>query len=221
MKLRDQSVVCVRKDMENWDYFDNQSGIKMLPKREMYNQIPAGNIGYSFDNSVIPTLRNVQSYDSAAQWATHTAIIQLFLENSKAEWLCVIEGHVELNQHDIEKIEADIRPGLTLLSEKFGAYIVDRKSAEIITKNLLVYYAPLEQMFRDLGELQLLEVNVSKFLKKMDTRYNLFLDFLPLILTIFLCILLFILFYPPDSLFSTKNAVGFAKMFTSKEAVVG
>jgi hypothetical protein len=221
MKLRDQSVVCVRKNIENWDYFDNQSGIKMLPKREMYNQIPAGNIGHSFDNSVIPTLRNSESYESAAQWATHTAIIQLFLDNSKADWLCVIEGHVELSQYDIEKIEADIRPGLTLLSEKFGAYIVDRKSAEVLTKNLLVYYAPLEQMFRDLGELQLLELTESKLLKNMDTRYNLFLDFLPLILTIFLCILLFILFYPPDSLFGTKNAISLAKMFTAKESSIG
>jgi len=221
MKLRDQAVVCIRKNIENWDYFDNQSGIKMLPKREMYNQIPAGNLGHSFDNSVIPTLRNSNSHESAAQWATHTAIIQLFLDNSKADWLCVIEGDVELSQYDIEKIEADIRPGLTLLSAKFGAYIVDRKSAEVLTKNLLVYYAPLEQMFRDLGELQLLELSESKLLKKMDTRYNLFLDFLPLILTIFLCILLFILFYPPDSLFGTKNTIGLAKMFTAKESIIG
>jgi hypothetical protein len=187
----------------------------------MYNQIPAGNVGHSFDYSVIPTLRNSESYESAAQWATHTAIIQLFLDNSKAEWLFVIEGHVELSQYDIEKIEADIRPGLTMLSENFGAYIVDRKSAEVLTKNLLVYYAPLDQMFRDLAEIQLLELTDSRFLKKIDTRYKLFLDFLPLILTIFLCILLFILFYPPDSLFGTKNVIGLAKMFTTKESSIG
>jgi len=221
MKLRDQSVVCIRKTIENWDYFDQQSGVKLLPKREMYNQIQSGKIGYSFDNSVIPTLRNSESYDAAAQWATHTAIIQLFLDNSTADWLFVIEDGNELSDYDVEKIEANIQPGLTLLSEKFGAYIVDRKSAEVLTKNLLVYYAPLETMFNDLYKLKLLELNTQKILKKMDTRYNLFLDFLPLILTIFLCIMLFILFYPPDSLFRTKNIVSLSKMLTPKEAFVG
>jgi hypothetical protein len=187
----------------------------------MYNQIQSGNIGYSFDNSVAPTLRKSQYYDAAAQWATHTAIIQLFLDNSKADWLFVIESDNELSEHDIEKIQTNIQPGLTLLSESFGAYIVDRKSAEVLTKNLLVYYAPLETMLYDLSKLKLLELNTQKFIKKMDTRYNLFLDFLPLILTVFLCILLFILYYPPNSLFGTKNIIGLSKMLTSKETFIG
>lgn len=216
MRLTEESVVCLRRTADNWCYFDEQSGIIRLPKRQVFNMIPDGEIGQDMDFRVFPPARKPLHYPHASRWATYTAVIQLFVE-SKHDWLLLMEENVQLNAADIEKIEATAVPN-TLVMLHENAWLMDKTIAKIIVRNLRLYYAPLDAMLNDLEKLKLININRINILGDIKKSYILLHYLGPLIVSFLLCIGVYLLLHPPDCLRRAQELISSAKVAATKEA---
>ena len=216
MRLVDEQVVCLRKTSDNWCYFDEQSGIVRIPKREVFNMIPEGYVGYATDLRVFPQQRTKLHHAHASRWATYTAIIQLFIE-SKHDWLLLIEEDVQLSTSDIVRIESTAKPNtLTILHEH--AWLMDKTIAKIIVRNLRLYYAPIDAMLNDLEKLDLIKIDRLNNLSTIKKSYILLHYIGPLIVSILMCIGIYLMLNPPDCLVRAKEFISSAKVAAAKEA---
>jgi hypothetical protein len=212
MRIIDNSVICIRSNTEQYDYFEQQSGIKIFPKREMFTVVNEELLNGFNEPRIIPELRQ-KNLDLVAHWVTHTAILETFLKNTTKKWLYIIEDKVEFSEHHINLIEASVKPGFNKLESHTSAYIVDRETANIITRNAQIYYAPYDTYISDLAKLGLIQLHENIVLKKLS--YPFLYDYFP-VLVIFL--LLFLYIGPLYRIFSKlfEQLIGFTKMFTAK-----
>lgn len=212
MRLIDNTVICIRSTTEQYDYFEQQSGIKVFPKREMFTVVNEELLNGFNEPRIIPELRQ-KNLDSVAQWVTHTAIMETFLKTTTKPWLYIIEDKVEFSEHSIQLIEASVKPGFNKLESQSSAYIVDRETAKIITRNAQIYYAPYDTYITDLAKLGLIQLHENIVLKKLS--YPFLYDYFPVVV-IFLLVFLYI--SPLYRIFSSlfEQLIGFTKMFTAK-----
>ena len=216
MKLTEEKVVCLRKTSDNWCYFDEQSGVISLPKREIFNMIPNGHVGFATDLRVFPQAKKEIQFEHASRWATYTAVIQLFVE-SPHKWLLLLEEDVQLSQNDIKQIEAAAKENtLTILHDH--AWLMDKTVAKIIVRNLRLYYAPIDAMLNDLKKLDLIQIEQNRILQSIKKSYILLHYLGPLIVSIVMCIGVYIMLNPPDCLRRAQEFISTAKVAAAKEA---
>lgn len=213
MRIIDNSVVCIRSTSDQYNYFEQQSGIKIFPKREFYTMIPEDLFNGFNEPRIIPELRG-KNLKEVARWATNTAIIETFLKTSDKEWLFVIEDIVEFSNSHIKIIEASIKPGFNKLETSSYAYIIDRETAQIIVKNAKIYYTPFDSYIGDLAKLDMIQIHDNQFLKALS--YPFLYSYFPLLFIIF-CVLLFI---GPLYRILRNQFISFTKMFGPKEAPI-
>ena len=217
MNIQDAQVVVIRNNIQTYDLFEAQSGIMALPKREFYNMINEGVVGHTFDNRVSPDKRNPKYYKAASRWATHHAILSLFVK-SNHDWLFLIEDSRALSEDMLKTIEELVKPGLNLFSPDASCYAVDKITAKIITRNIEYFYAPFEESLEDVEKLKLMDIHRHDIVKKFNS-YSLWFSYLPLFCGFLLALFLFFMLCPYDRFF-TEGSVRLAKMLGSKEAVV-
>jgi hypothetical protein len=213
MRIIDNTVICIRSTSDQHDYFEQQSGIKEFPKREMFTMIPEDLFTSFNEPRIIPELRG-KNLKSVARWTTHTAIIETFLKNTNKEWLFVIEDVVEFSEHHIKLIESLVKPGFNKLETNAAAYIIDRETATQITKNAQIYYAPFESYINDLSTLGLIQIHNNQLLKVQS--YPFLYNYFPLLFIVF-CIILYI---GPLYRICAEYLVRFTKMFGAKETPI-
>jgi len=217
MKIQEEQIVIIKNDIQTFDLFEEQSGIKALPKREIYSMIPAGRIGGSSDVRVSPNQRTSANHAAASRWATHHAILSIFIK-SNFNWLLLIEDTCTFSESSIEQIEKTVGSGITLLNENATAYIVDKLTAKSIIENIGSFYAPLHTSLQDVEKLGLIRINNLYILEPFKPNTLLYY-YLPLFLGFVLAMCLFFMLCPYDRFF-TKKGISLSKMFASEEAVV-
>ena len=217
MKIQEQQVVIIKNNINTFEAFEQQSGIMALPKREVFSMIEPGRVGGRFDTRVSPDKRNAANYLAASRWATHSALMGLFIK-SDYEWLLIIEDSCAVPHTLLETIESSVKPGLNIYSDTATIYVVDRLTAKSIVKNISMFYAPYETMLDDMEKLKLIEVHKTPIATKFNT-YTQFISYLPLLFGLLLALLLFFMLCPYDRFF-TKNGISLTKMFGTEEAAV-
>ncbi len=202
------SVACIKSSPEQFDYFESQTGIKAIPKRKTYSTIAETHFSGFNEPRIVPELRKNRDLKAIANWATHTAIIDTFLKTETTNWLFVIEDTNTLNDYDLPIIEAQLKPGFNSLSET--AYIVDRPSAEIITKNARIYYTPFQSYISDLSKIGLINTNTVTNLKPLiNPFWYVYLPFIYVLLFVFFCII--------PLYWGFKQSIGSTELFRTKE----
>jgi hypothetical protein len=221
MKLQDEKVIFIRSISETWDVFENQEGIQALPKYDSFIMIPEGKVGSKLDYRVIPNYRKEEYHIEASRWATHYAIICLFLKSDK-NYLFVSEDTLGISEWQIPQIEIlGEKGGLHLIAntdKPSQAYIVDRTTAKIIQDNAYVFYESFDKMLRDMQKLDLITIELTPVLDSIN-NYRRYLNHIFIFLMIAMALGLFYMLCPIYSL-GTKNCVGFAEVFTAKETIV-
>jgi len=217
MKIQEQQVVIVKNNIDMFESFTQQAGIMALPKREVFTMIQPGRVGGRFDTRVSPDKRNSTNYEAASRWATHSALMGLFIK-SDYTWLLIIEDSCAVPLTVLETIEANVKPGLNMFSDTATIYVVDRLTAKSIVKNTSMFYAPYETMLNDMEKLNLITVHRTPIVAKFNT-YTLLYSYLPLLFGLFLAIFLFFMLCPYDRFF-TKNGISLSKMFGPEEPII-
>ena len=163
MFLNKETVICIKSNppSETWDYFNDKTEIINLPKRENVLAYPIGTLSSKFDYMVEPSCRTVAHQHEIAKWATHMSIIGNFL-GGKTNWLFVIEDNINLT--DLTLVVDS--PGLSLFDRKAGCYLMDRTTAKAVLDNSKIYYTPLEQVFQELTQLKIININTNKIFIK-------------------------------------------------------
>jgi len=219
MLQTDAKVVFLRNTTESWAQFENQDGVTELPKYEYFIMIPTGKVGKTVDYRVLPSLRTAENEAEASRWATHFAVLALFLKSDKSQ-LFVCEDSITLNASDISKIEKIAEsPGLHILAPKAKAYIIDKETAKIIVENTYLYYANWDIILDDLHKLNLINKTQTLLLKKMPESYAWLYSYLFLALLLLASIGLFYMLCPFNS-FYTKKVVSLAEVLTTEEPVM-
>jgi hypothetical protein len=217
MKIQEQQVVIIKNNINTFESFAQQAGIMAMPKREVFTMIDSGRVGGRFDIRVSPDKRHESNYAAASRWATHSALMGLFIK-SDYEWLLIIEDSCAVPLSLLETIEVSVKPGLNMFSDTATIYVVDRLTAKSIVKNTSMFYAPYETMLDDMEKLNLITVHRTPIVSKFTT-YTYMYSYIPLMCGIFLALFLFFMLCPYDRFF-TKNGISLTKMFGPEEAVV-
>lgn len=212
-------VVFLRNTTESWAQFEIQDGVTELPKYEYFIIIPTGKVGKLVDYRVLPSLRTEENESEASRWATHFAVLALFLKSDKS-YLFVCEDAIELNANSIPQIEKIAEsPGLHILAPKAQAYIIDKLTAKIIVENAYLYYARWDIILDDLHKLNLINKTQNHLLKKVPESYTWLFEYLFIVLLLLTGIVLFYMLCPFNGFF-TQNLISLAEVLTPKEAVV-
>jgi len=215
MVLQNEQIIFVRTDPELWDFFTNQDGVHALPKYTYVIKSSEGKICSLVDSRVIPECRNSKHASKAANWLTHLSIMEQFVKSDK-QFLFVCEDSILLNESNIQHIEASSKKGLVLLADKVKAYIVDKDTASIIVKNSYVYYDDFAKVLEDMKQLNLITLNDSVFLKPRINIDSTIMNIVFILLLLSFSAGIFYMLCPFYSS-STKNFIGLAKVFTTKE----
>jgi hypothetical protein len=219
MLQTDAKVVFLRNTAESWAQFEIQDGVTELPKYEYFIMIRKGKVGKTVDYRVLPSLRTEENEAEASRWATHFAILALFLKSEKSH-MFVCEDSITLNATDISKIEKIAEsPGLHILASKAQAYIVDKETAEIILENAYLYYASWDIILDDLQKLNLINKTQTPLLEKMPDSYTWLYNYLFIVLLLLACIGLFYMLCPFNG-FYTQKVVSLAEVLTTEESVM-
>lgn len=220
MKLQNENIIFLRNTGESWAAFESQDGVHALPKYETFIMIPEGKVGSYVDYRVIPTLRQEKFHKEASRWATHYAVISLFLKSEK-EYLFVCEDALELQEIQISQIEATAKtPGIKLLAPKAQAYLLDKATAKIIQDNAYIFYANWGEIISDLNKLNLIELEEIPILKKIGSTSTTLLHIIFVIILLGMSACIFLLLCPLDG-FWTKNLVSLTEVTTPKETIIG
>jgi len=202
MNLQRESVVVIKRPLID---AEEPTGILDLPKRKTYVQVPQP---FEFDPRAVANQRTSPEFP---RWITHMAIIQLFAQQNKYNWLFLIENDVDLRSEDLPRIEA--KPGLSIYSA--GAYLLDKPTAKIIVEQCRLFYKPIQQQFADLEKLNLITIHRPFQLPLIRTIP--FYDYIPFILLILAALLLLYPLYRPVK---SEQLICLAEVLTAKEATV-
>lgn len=202
MNLQRESVVVIKRPHIT---AEEPTGVLDLPKRATYVEVPQP---YEFDPRAIASQRTSPEFP---RWITHMAVIELFAQQTKHDWLLLLENNVDLRTEDLTRIEA--KPGLSLFNE--GAYLIDRPTAKTIVEHSRMFYAPIHQVFADLEKLNLITIHRPFQLPLIHPLW--FYDYIPFILCLIASLLLL---YPLYCSIHSEQFVGFAEVLTAKEAPV-
>ena len=191
MRINEISTICIRTSAEQFDSFEEQSGIKEIPKRKSFMMISENQFSSFNEPRILPELRNNKDKNirqEIARWATHTAILSTFLKTEKAEWLFLIEDTVELNDYDIPNIENKVKAGINILSESAKAYIIDRPTVKTLLQNAQIYYTPIDLYIDDLTTLGLIQKHHIFNLKQLVVSYiHMYIPIISIIVFILIC----------------------------------
>lgn len=219
MLQTDTKVVFLRHTSESWTNFEIQDGVTELPKYEYFIMIPTGKVGKLVDYRVLPILRTAENEAEASRWATHFAVLALFLKSDKSR-LFVCEDSITLNTSNIPQIEKiATEPGLHILAPKAQAYIIDKETAKIIVENAYLYYANWDIILDDLHKLKLISKTQTPLLEKMPNSYTWLYNYLFIVLLLLACIGLFYMLCPFNG-FYTKKVVSLAEVLTTEEPIM-
>jgi len=206
--VSDVEVFCVKTNDETWDSFNEHTVIKDFPKRIDIQLFKEGLLGTQFDTNVEPSKRNPKFYKDISRWATHLLCIAKFIKESNKAHLFVVES--DLN---IENIHT--KTGLILFDGSAKSYTMDRKTAQVILDNSLIYYTPFPQLLEDLERLNLIKIEKAPYFKKLQT-----FSYIPILLFIlFIIFFILLIFYPFYSPYA-KSLIGLAEMLTAKIPMV-
>ena len=207
MNLQNEFVACIRKTAEGWSDFEDHA-LRMLPKHRVYSMIPA--VGLTMDPRVYIGVRKPS--EEASRWATYTAIMAVFTATTH-DWLLIMEEDTPI---DMTKLPTTPPNGVTILGP--GAILMDRVSARAISRNLLMYYAPLPTMLEDLKTLRMFDITVMNLTTKRPTKLHLYG---PLLLGSAAAVAVGLLICPPNSRFWPKQIVRSAEVLAAKETLIG
>jgi len=202
MNLQRESVVVIKRPHIS---VEEPTGVLDLPKRTTYVQVSQP---FEFDPRAIA---NQCTSPEFPRWITHMAIIELFEQQTKHDWLFVIENDVDLRTEDLPRIEG--KPGLTVYSD--GAYLLDKSTAKIIVDQCRLFYTPIHQQFADLEKLNLIAIHRPFQLPLIQTNW--FYIYIPFIL---LALAALLLLYPLYRPVKSEQLVRLAEVLTPKEAAV-
>jgi len=222
MRLQNEKVLFIRNTSETWEAFESQDGVEALPKYESFIMIPEGKVGSKIDYRVVPNYRKPEYESEASRWATHYAVITLFLKSDKSH-LFVCEDAIEMREWQIPQIEIlGEKGGMHLLAnttKPSQAYIVDRKTAKIIQDNAYVFYESFDTMLADMQKLNLITPESNPVLDSINS-YRRYLNPIFIFLMLAMALGLFYMLCPIYSP-GTKNCIGLAEVLTAKEAIIG
>jgi hypothetical protein len=219
MKLQNEKIVFLRNTGESWAQFENQDGVRALPKYDSFIMIPEGKVGSTVDYRVTPKLRQEKYHKEASRWATHFATIAQFVKSDKT-YLFVCEDSIELLEAQIPQIEEVTKtPGIKILAPEGKAYILDKETAKIIQDNGYIFYANWGQILQDLKNLNLINLETIPILKKIGSTSSILLHIFFIVLLLTLALGIFLLLCPLDG-FWTKNIISLTKVTATEETVV-
>lgn len=211
-------TVFIRNSPETWDLFEAQDGVAQLPHNDSFKMISPDNIGSVVDYRVVPKYRGQHS--SANQWATHYAIITLFLKSNKSH-LFICEDTLELTEENVTQIKQIKQDGIVFLAPSATAYIIDRPAARAVIDNCYTFYESLHAMLVDMQKLGIIHIEEKPILQKIKD-YNMYFNVATALFVI--CMLLIILALSnPNNWFvsgGSQECISLAEMLTAKEAVM-
>ena len=209
MDLQNNTVFCIKTKDGDWDTFNSNPLIKALPKRVDITEFEEGLLGHQFDTNVEPSKRNPQNYKMAAEWATHIFCLGKFIKEYDTDWLLIIDS--DLNLEALPEFEE----GITLFNDDAKSYLVDRKTAQIILDNALIYYTPYKNMLEDLRILELIHIHNGPNFSVIKPFF--FYEYFPFILFLLILLLLICPFYG----IITESLISLTKMARPKEPAMG
>ena len=196
MNLQREKIVIIKQG-----HYEEPTGVLDLPKRDTYLMVPPVHDAH-MDDRAVPAARQSSEFP---RWITHTAILELFLRESKHDWLLVLEDHINFETTHIQKLQSVAQKGVYLLDAEAGAYLIDKPTAKIVLEQNRVFYASIGKVFDDLHELHLIEFSKPFTVEHID-RARWFL-YLPFFLCIVAAFLVFVWVYYTQAPISYLNPI--------------